>query len=54
MVKVGKTEEELDIAMAFKLWPLHDRSYALQLHLNPFQSDDEVDPANSLHMELVF
>ncbi len=52
LVEVRKAEEDLDVLVALRLWPLHDRQYMVQLHPDFFRSDDEADKADSLHVEL--
>ncbi len=51
-VEVRKTEEDVDVTVALRIWPLADRLYTAWLHLDLFWSDDEADEANSVHVEL--
>jgi hypothetical protein len=54
MIEGLKSEENLNVAVAFRLFLPCNRLYVIGLHLDSFRSDDEGNKAESLHIGLAF
>jgi hypothetical protein len=50
-IEVCKTEEDLNIMVACRFWPLSNCQDPVQLHLNTFWCYKEVDKTDILHFE---